>query len=139
MHDTRTAGLTIGALARVADVGVETVRYYQRRGLLVEPPRPARGIRHYGESDLSRLRFIRHGQELGFTLAEIAELLALDEGRECSEAQRLASAKLAVVRQRLTRLRRIERVLTAQLRACETVGGRQRCPLIETLARAETV
>lgn len=129
------ASLTIGALARAAGVGVETVRYYQRRRLLDEPPRPPGGIRRYGERDLVRLRFIRHAQELGFTLDEIAELLALDEGRDCDEAKRLAGAKLAVVRQRLTRLRRIERALADQVRACEQRGGRQRCPLIEALAR----
>ncbi|MDE2150562.1 MAG: MerR family DNA-binding protein [Gammaproteobacteria bacterium] len=129
------ASLTIGALAGAADVGVETVRYYQRRRLLPEPPRPLGGIRRYGEAEVARLRFIRHAQELGFTLDEVAELLALDEGRECDEAKRLAGAKLAVVRQRLTRLRRIERALAEQVRACERSGGRQRCPLIEVLAQ----
>lgn len=100
-----TPTLTIGTLAQAAGVGVETVRYYQRRRLLPEPPRPLGGIRRYGEADLARLRFIRHAQELGFSLAEVAELLALDEGRDCDEA-----------------------------RACDRSGGHQRCPLIETLA-----
>lgn len=125
---------TIGALAQAAGVGVETVRYYQRRGLLPEPPRPAGGIRRYGEAHLSQLRFIRHAQELGFTLDEVAELLALDEGRDCEEARRLARTKLVAVRLRLSRLRRIERALVVQIRACELSDGQQRCPLIAALA-----
>ena len=129
--------VSIGALAQAAGVGVETVRYYQRRRLLPEPPRPAGGIRRYGETELARLRFIRHAQSLGFTLAEVAELLVLDEGSDCDEARRLASAKLAAVRQRLTHLRRIERVLSEQVRACAASGGRQRCPLIDTLTHNE--
>jgi len=125
---------TIGALAQAAGVGVETVRYYQRCGLLPEPPRPAGGIRRYGEAHLSQLRFIRHAQELGFTLDEVAELLALDEGRDCEEARRLARTKLVAVRLRLSRLRRIERALVVQIRACELSDGQQRCPLIAALA-----
>lgn len=127
--------MTIGALATAAGVGVETVRYYQRRGLLAEPPRPLGGIRRYRERDLGQLRFIRHAQELGFALVEIAELLALDEGRECAEARRIAEAKLATVRHRLAQLRSIERLLAEQVRACARSGGTSRCPLIETLAR----
>lgn len=127
------ASFTIGQLAAIAGVGVETVRYYQRRRLLVEPPRPLAGIRRYGEQDLAQLRFIRHAQELGFTLEEIAELLALDEGLECDKAKQLASAKLAAVRDRLARLSDIEQALAEQVRACEANRGRQRCPLIEVL------
>lgn len=130
------AGLTIGALAAAAGVGVETVRYYQRRGLLEEPRRPGGSVRRYGDETLSRLRFIRHAQELGFSLAEVAELLALDEGRECEEARRIANAKLGAVRERLSRLRRIERALAGHVRACERSREPRRCPLIETLAKA---
>lgn len=126
--------MTIGALATAAGVGVETVRYYQRRGLLAEPPRPLGGIRRYRERDLGQLRFIRHAQELGFALVEITELLALDEGRECAEARRIAEAKLATVRDRLARLRSIERLLAEQVRACARSRGRSRCPLIEALS-----
>lgn len=129
--------LTIGALAAQGGVGVETVRYYQRRGLLEEPHRPPGSVRRYGEEALARLRFIRHAQDLGFSLDEVAELLALDEGRECEEARRIAAAKLAAVRERLARLRRIERALAEHVRACERSRERQRCPLIETLAQRE--
>lgn len=126
---------TIGTLAQAAAVSVETVRYYQRRGLLTEPPRPPGGIRRYGDAELARLQFIRHAQALGFTLGEVAELLALDEGRDCDEARRLAEVKLTAVRLRLSRLRRIEHVLARQVRACDRSSGRQQCPLIATLAK----
>lgn len=129
------ADLTIGALAAAAGVGVETVRYYQRRRLLEEPRRAPGSVRRYGEEALARLRFIRHAQDLGFSLDEVGELLALDEGRECEEAHRIASAKLAVVRERLSRLRRIERALAEHVRACERSRAPQRCPLIEALAQ----
>jgi len=130
-------GLTIGALAAAAEVGVETVRYYQRRGLLESPRRPAGSVRRYGEETLARLRFIRHAQDLGFSLAEVGELLALEEGRECDEARRIASVKLASVRERLSRLQRIERALAGHVRACERSRKPQRCPLIETLAQRD--
>ena len=97
--------------------------------------RPAGSVRRYGKETLSRLRFIRHAQELGFSLAEVGELLALDEGRECEEARRIATAKLAAVRERLSSLRRIERALAGHVRACERSGKPQRCPLIEALAQ----
>ena len=128
---------TIGTLARAAGVNVETIRYYQRRGLLREPRRPPGGVRRYGEEDLARLRFIRRAQELGFTLREIAELLALDDGTGCARARRVAEARLADVRRRIRSLRRMERALAGLVQACETAGGRGRvaCPLITSLQR----
>src|SRR4051812_41749614 len=80
---------TIGQLARAAGVNVETVRYYQRRQLVAEPRRPLNGIRRYPEESVGRIRFIKRAQELGFTLAEIANLLALEDGRNCSQAREL--------------------------------------------------
>jgi MerR family mercuric resistance operon transcriptional regulator len=125
------ASLTIGRLAQRAGVNVESVRFYQRRGLLAEPPRPLGGIRRYGDDDVRRIRFIRQSQALGFTLAEVAELLALDDGRHCSEAQVLAAGKLAVVRERIVQLRRIERLLAGLVTQCRCNTGAVRCPLIE--------
>jgi MerR family mercuric resistance operon transcriptional regulator len=125
------ASLTIGRLAQRAGVNVESVRFYQRRGLLAEPPRPLGGIRRYGDDDVRRIRFIRQSQTLGFTLAEVAELLALDDGRHCSEAQVLAAGKLAVVRERIVQLRRIERLLAGLVTQCRCNTGAVRCPLIE--------
>ena len=128
---------TIGTLARAAGVNVETVRYYQRRGLLREPRRPPGGVRRYGEEDLARLRFIRRAQALGFTLREIAELLALDDGAGCARARRLAEARLEDVRRRIRGLRRMERALAGLVEACGDAGGRGRaaCPLIASLQR----
>jgi MerR family mercuric resistance operon transcriptional regulator len=125
--------LTIGGLARAACVGVETVRYYQRRGLLREPPRGYGAIRRYQAADLERLRFIRAAQELGFSLREIAELLSLEEGSSCRAVERLAQVKLDLVRQRIAGLKRMEKTLHALVRQCETTGGKLRCPIIESL------
>ncbi len=127
------ATLTIGRLAHRAGVNVESVRFYQRRGLLAEPARPLGGIRRYDDDDARRIRFIKQSQTLGFTLDEVAELLALDDGRHCHEAEALAAGKLAVVRERIARLRRIERLLAGLVTQCRCNTGAVRCPLIESL------
>src|SRR3546814_21037811 len=100
--------LTISRLAASADVHVETVRYYQRRGLLHVPERPARGVRCYGAGDVSRLRFIRRAQAIGFSLDEIAGLLNLGGERSGEQMQRLVERKLAGVRLRFGELRQLE-------------------------------
>lgn len=125
--------LTIGQLAAAADVHVETIRFYQRRGLLAEPARPLGGIRRYSERDAQRIRFIKHSQALGFSLDEAAELLALDDGRHCQDAQVIASRKLLTVRERLGQLRRIERLLAKLVTQCQCNPGTVRCPLIAEL------
>ena len=130
---------TIGTLARNAGVNVETVRYYQRRGLLAEPPRPLGGVRRYGEEALRRLHFIRQCQSLGFSLDEVGELLALDDGRHCTEASALAADRLKNVRVRLARLRRIERALAGLVSQCRRSRGRMRCPLIDALSSGAAV
>lgn len=130
--------MTIGTLAKAASVNVETVRYYQRRGLLDEPARPLGGVRRYGEDALRRLRFIRQCQTLGFALEEVGELLALDDGRHCTEASALAAQKLEDVRVRLTRLRRIERVLAQLVDQCQRSRGAMRCPLIDALSKGNS-
>ncbi len=130
---------TIGTLARNAGVNVETVRYYQRRGLLAEPPRPLGGVRRYGEEALRRLHFIRQCQSLGFSLDEVGELLALDDGRHCTEASALAADRLKDVRVRLARLRRIERALAGLVSQCQRSRGRMRCPLIDALSSGAAV
>src|SRR5262245_9861765 len=96
--------LTIGRLARAAEVTVETIRYYQRRGLLEEPPKPVRGRRRYASDAIRRLRFIRRAQQLGFTLQEIKELLCLEDGQSCRETRLMAEQKLAIIDQRLASL-----------------------------------
>lgn len=127
---------TIGRLAEAADVHVETIRYYQRRGLVAEPAKPLGGIRRYHETHARRLRFIKHAQRLGFSLDEVADLLALEDGRHCREAARLGANKLAVVRERITQLRRVERALAALVDQCHCNTGRVRCPLIASLEQA---
>ena len=124
---------TIGRLAKVADVHVETIRYYQRRGLLVEPVKPLGGVRRYGENDACRLRFIKRAQTLGFSLDEVGELLSLEDGQHCAAAEQLGARKLAIVRERLTQLRRIEDALAQLVAQCHGNRGKVRCPLIAAL------
>lgn len=126
--------LTIGKVARAAGVHVETVRYYQRRGLVPEPPRPTGGVRRYSHETVARLRFIKRAQELGFTLAEIRRLLALGNPQSCGRARALAAEKLALVRSRIADLERMRAVLDALIERCDVTRGRVACPIIETLA-----
>ena len=125
--------LTIGAFAKAAGVNVETIRFYQRRGLLAEPERLPGSIRRYGEADVARLRFVKSAQRLGFSLDKIVELLKLEDGTHCGEAAALATLRLADVRARLANLRRMERVLSRLVRECGSRGGRVSCPLIDAL------
>lgn len=138
MPDARPT-LTIGALASAASVGVETIRFYQRRGLLREPPRPPGGIRRYRQADVARVRFIKRSQSLGFRLDEIIDLLRLADGAHCDEARVIADAKLISVREKLAQLRRIERELAALVRACAVSGSEVACPLIDALMAANRI
>lgn len=133
IHSPSESGMTIGGLAKVADVNVETIRFYQRKGLMPEPMRPPGGIRRYADADRSRLHFIKSAQRLGFSLDEIAELLQLDDGSSCAQARNRAQVKLADVRGRLEDLRRIEAALEGLIRLCGASRGRVRCPLIAAL------
>lgn len=134
MHDI--AGATIGALAEAVGVNVETIRFYQRKGLMPEPEKPYGSIRRYGAAELARVRFIKSAQRLGFSLEEVGELLKLEDGARCSEARHLAEQKLVDVRQKLTDLQRIESVLTGLVARCSAVRGRVSCPLIASLQEA---
>lgn len=127
--------MTVGALARKAGVNVETVRYYQRLGLLALPDRPPRGIRRYGDEALSRVRFIRRAQQLGFSLAEIRKLMRLGDPQSCGEARALAAEKLALVESRVADLERLRGVLEELIGRCDRRRGRVACPIIESLAR----
>jgi MerR family mercuric resistance operon transcriptional regulator len=131
--DNTEESLAIGPLAQRARVNVETVRFYQRRGLMSEPDRPLGGIRRYGQADVSRVAFIKAAQRLGFSLDEIAELLQLDDGASCAQARRHAEHKLGDVRAKIADLRRIERVLNNLVSQCTTARGQVRCPLIVSL------
>lgn len=126
-------GFTIGQLAAVAEVNVETIRYYQRRGLLSEPPRPSGSVRRYGAADADRVRFVKSAQRLGFSLDDVAELLRLEDGAGCVDARRLAQRKLDEVKARLADLSRIEAVLSDLVRRCGRSRGRVACPLIRAM------
>ncbi|MHB1145339.1 MAG: Hg(II)-responsive transcriptional regulator [Thiobacillus sp.] len=125
--------LTISKLAHEAGVNVETIRFYQRRGLLPEPDKPLGGIRRYGKTEVARVLFIKAAQRIGFTLDEIAQLLQLDDGAHCAEARAIAEHKLADVRQRLSDLQRIEAALAQLVDRCANRRGQVSCPLIDAL------
>ena len=120
---------TIGALAKAAGVGVETVRYYQRRGLLPEPPRPPGEVRRYGEAELKRLKFIRSAQAAGFTLNEIGELLALDAADDRARARELARTRVAALDAKIEELREARDALAGLATACANKRGGQ-CPIL---------
>ena len=127
--------LTIGTFAKAAEVNVETIRFYQRKGLLSEPDKPSGSIRRYGEADVARIRFVKSAQRLGFSLDEIAELLRLEDGTRCREASILAEQKLKDVREKLAELTRMESVLSELICACHATKGSVSCPLIDSLQR----
>lgn len=130
---TREASLMIGQLARAADVNVETIRFYQRKGLIPQPDRPPGGVRRYTGADVARVKFIKSAQRLGFSLEEIGQLLRLDAGMQCSAAAQLAARHLAGVRARLQDLARIEAALATLLKRCARHRGEVACPIIATL------
>lgn len=124
---------TIGRLAKAAGVGVETVRYYQQRGLLVVPT--AQGaFRHYPASAAERIRFIKRAQELGFTLEEIGELLALEEGGDRAAIRRIADDRLVQIETKLADLQRMRAALTELVDCCAHTDQDRPCPIIATLA-----
>jgi len=136
MHSSDTtsdSNMTIGALAQVAGVNLETIRFYQRKGLMPEPTRVDGAIRRYGATALARVRFIKSAQRLGFSLDEVAELLRLDDGAHCRDARELARRKLVDVRARLADLVRIESVLDQLVERCGSARGKVACPLIASL------
>lgn len=128
------AELTIGRLAAEAGVNVETIRYYQRRGLMTEPDRPLNGQRRYAVDSVRRVRFIKRAQVLGFTLEEIAGLLALDEAHACAETRDLAAHRLEVIESKLADLKAMRKALTSLLHACDTGSAKGACPIIQALA-----
>lgn len=129
-----TSDMTIGQLAIEAEVNVETVRYYHRRGLLLAPKRPTGGIRRYSTGALARLRFIKRSQALGFSLHDVEALLSLDDGRTRSSARGIGACRLAEVRQRMRDRRTLERALRALADRCASNAGPVTRPLIDALA-----
>jgi MerR family mercuric resistance operon transcriptional regulator len=133
MKTINTESLTIGELAKLTDVHVETIRYYQRRDLLEEPERAGGKIRRYGEADLARIKFIKSAQKLGFSLDEIAALLLLEDGTQCSAARKIAQEKLTEIHVKLAELLTMEKSLSKLLHECENKQDEMCCPIISSL------
>lgn len=131
--------MTIGRLAKSAGVNIDTIRYYERNGLLPAPMRRASGFREYGPSDVGRLRFIRRAKELGFTLAEITELLSLSEHRhsDMRGVKRKAEQRLQQVERKIAELQRVKRGLRKLIAACPGHGELHGCPIVAALSEAE--
>jgi MerR family mercuric resistance operon transcriptional regulator len=129
------SSLTIGAVAKQAGVGVETVRFYERRGLVRRPPKPAAGFRSYPQEAVARIRFIRNAQWLGFSLQEIKDLLALriNTGTSCAAVRSRAAAKAADVESRLAELERIQSELRKLVAVCPGRGALTYCTIIDAL------
>lgn len=131
--------LSIGQVARRAGVGVETVRYYEREGLLEEPPRRASGYRQYSDEVVKRLHFIKRAQKLGFSLKEITELLMLrvDARTACEEVRQRTEAKIAEVERKLLELQRMRQALLQVHSLCVGQGPIGRCPMLDALDQQE--
>lgn len=127
------AKLTIGKVAAAAEVNVETIRFYQRRGILAEPPKKLGGLRYYDEAAIERVRFIKRAQTLGFTLEEVIALLALDKSNACAKTHDAAEKKLKIVEDRLRDLARIQTTLKELIGQCEEDVADVSCPIIESL------
>lgn len=131
--ENASANLSIGAFAKAAGVNVETIRFYQLRGLLPQRERPYGRIRRYGQADVARVKFVKSAQRLGFSLDEVGQLLKLEDGTHCSEAAELATRRLADVRARMADLACMEAALSKLVAECQTPRGEISCPLIAAL------
>ena len=131
------SALTIGQLAKRADVGVETVRFYERKGILAEPNRRPSGYRQYDEDVVDRLRFIKRAKVLGFTLNEIKDLLSLrlDPTTTCADVRSRAEAKIDDIQDKIRTLQRMKKALVKVTKACSGRGGTSECPILESLDR----
>jgi len=127
--------LTIGQVAKQVGVGLETIRFYERRGLIEEPPRRASGYRDYPPDTIARVRFIRRAKELGFSLKEIAELLSLrvDQDTTCADVKARAETKIADIQERVRALQCMKRALTKLAASCRGSGPASECPILEAL------
>jgi len=127
--------LTIGQVATAADVNVQTIRYYERRGLVATPRRTTSGYRQYTDDAVARLRFIKHAQELGFSLQEIQELLGLRvrHGAACDAVERKTRQKIDVVQQKIRDFQRMKRTLERLAAACAVRRPTAECPILEVL------
>ena len=131
--------LTIGKLASAASVGVETIRFYEREGLLPKPPRKRSGYRQYPPDAVARVMFIRRAKGLGFTLKEITELLELrvDPDKSCGDVRAMAKAKIVDVEQKIADLARIKGALEKLAKACRGKGPTSECPILEAIEKED--
>jgi MerR family transcriptional regulator, copper efflux regulator len=127
--------MTIGRLAKQAGVNIDTIRYYERNGLIPEPTRRLSGYREYGLTDVARLRFILRAKDLGFTLAEIGELLSAD--RDVKGVKRRAEGRLEQVERKIKELQRVRRGLKTLIEACPGHGDLEHCPIIAALSEED--
>jgi MerR family transcriptional regulator, copper efflux regulator len=136
MRDTMNR--TIGVLANEAGVGIQAIRFYEREGLIAAPARTRSGYRIYNDEVVGRLRFIRRAQELGFTLKEIRELIALEDSgqADCNEVYTAASAKVAAVQAKIDDLTRMKDELAALVQSCSATGTVRQCAIIQCLHSA---
>ncbi len=137
--NTSASSLTIGAVAKRVGVGIDTIRFYEREGLLPEPKRRASGYRSYDEDTITQLRFIRRAKLLGFTLEEIGELLALstDCQRGVKEVKKRAQQRLAALEQRIVELQRVRDGLAQLVDSCPGHGSPEQCPILRALSDEE--
>lgn len=129
--------LTIGKVARAAGVGVETVRYYQRRRLIAVPRSTSGAFRRYTDQDIDRLRFIKRAQEVGFSLDEIGALLKLNDGKERAAVRKVAAARLSEIRFKIDDLEQIAAALEGLIEACEHNDQIEACPIIEAFGKVD--
>lgn len=134
-----TRKLTIGKVAAAAAVNVETIRFYQRRGLLTEPPKSQGGFRYYDDATIARVRFVKRAQALGFSLEEVVGLLALEQSNACGPTHDAAVRKLQLVDERITDLKRIRSTLKKLVQQCEAGPAAISCPIIESLAGSASI
>jgi MerR family mercuric resistance operon transcriptional regulator len=134
-------GFTIGEVAEQANVHVETLRYYERRGLIAQPPRSTSNDRLYPEDAVRRVRFIKRAQELGFSLKEIKELLSLRAApeTECGEIRAHAEAKIKAIEDKIGALTAMKHVLSALVAECAGEGPLTDCPIVESIESQEVI
>ncbi len=130
---------TIGEVAKRSGIGLETVRFYERKGLIAEPPRTDSGYRQYPEEVVGRIRFIRRAKELGFALKEISELLSLrvDPDTTCADVRKQTEFKISDVEEKIRALRRIKTALKKLAASCVGTGPASECPILEALDSQE--
>ncbi len=129
--------LTIGKLAKKTGVGIDTIRYYERQGLIPEPPRRESGYRQFSGEMVKRIQFIRHAKDLGFSLKEINELLSLrlDPKTECSVVKKRAEAKISDIEEKILNFQRMKKALAKLMKDCSGRGPVSKCPILEAFEK----